>query len=109
MIFAAQSGLVFPSKLFGESYALEISMQNCDYAKKVEKTVIEKKNSLRILGYYEAIGFRGPAFSEIVFDAYDVDQAKDEFANKWYYNCLDFSSSDFWIGMDAILIFVSND
>ena len=109
LVFAAQLNLFFPNKLLAELHAFEISMHNCDYAQKVAQTVMQKKKSLRTLDYYEEIDLRGPAIWEIVFDAYDVDQGEDEFANKWYKNCLEFSCSDFWVGMDAVLVLISND
>ena len=46
---------------------------------------------------------------EIVLDAYGIDQAEDEFATKWFNTCLEFSCSDFWIGLNAALTLISND
>jgi hypothetical protein len=104
-----QVGIFIPIKAFSGSHALEISLQNCDYAKQVALTIMKKKNSSRLLNYYQELDFSSPAIMEIVFDAYDLDQAEDEFANKWYNNCAEFSCSDFWAGLDAALAMISDD
>ena len=109
MTLATQVGLFVPVKVLAESHALEISIQNCDYAKEFAQTVMEKKNSPRSLNFYNELKFSSPAIMEIVIDAYDTNQAEVEFANKWYENCLEFSCSDFWAGMDAALALISCD
>lgn len=109
MTLILQFWLLMPLKIAAESHALEISIQNCDFAKELAQTVMEKKNSSRLLNYYEELGFSSPAIMEIVFDAYDTNQAEVEFANKWYENCLEFSCSDFWAGMDAALALIGHD
>ena len=102
-------GICLPVKAFSGSHALEISMQNCDYAKQIALTIMKKKNSSRPLNYYQELVFSSPAIMEIVFDAYDTNQAEVEFANKWYENCLAFSCSEFWANLDDTLILISDD
>ena len=104
-----QVGIFLPAKAFSGSHALEISLQNCDYATQIALTIMKKKNSSRPLKYYQELDFLSPAIMEIVFDAYDIDQAEDEFATKWFNTCVEFSCSDFWIGLDAALIMISDD
>ena len=102
-------GICLPVKAFSGSHALEISMQNCDYAKQIALTIMKKKNSSRPLNYYQELVFSSPAIMEIVFDAYGINQAEDEFATKWFDTCVEFSCSDFWIGLDVALTVISND
>ena len=104
-----QVGISVPIKAFAGSHAIEISLQNCEYAKQVALTIMKKKNSSRLLYYYQELDFNSPVIMEIVFDAYDIDQAEDAFANKWYNNCAEFSCSDFWAGLDAALAMISDD
>ncbi len=104
-----QVGFLLPVKAFSGSHALEISLQNCDYAKQVALTVMKKKNSSRPLNYYHELDFSSPAILEIVYDAYNINQAEDEFATKWFDTCLEFSCSDFWIGLDVALTIISDD
>ena len=104
-----QVGFLLPVKAFSGSHALEISLQNCDYATQIALTIMKKKNSSRPLKYYQELDFLSPAIMEIVFDAYDIDQAEDEFATKWFNICVELSCSDFWIGLDAALIMISDD
>ncbi len=107
MTLAMQVGLFVPVKVSAGSHALENSRQNCDYAKELAQTVMEKKNSSRLLKFYNELEFSNPAIMEIVIDAYDTNQAEVEFANKWYENCLEFSCSDFWAGIDAALAMIA--
>ena len=109
IIGVTQVGIFLPVKTFSESHALEISLQNCDYAKQIALTIMKKKNSSRPLNYYQELDFISPAIMEIVFDAYDIDQAEDEFAIKWFNTCAEFSCSDFWIGLDAALTMISDN
>ena len=105
----SQAGILLPVKAFSGSHALEISMQNCDYAKQIALTIIKKKNSSRPINYYQELVFSSPVIMEIVFDAYDINQAEDEFATKWFDTCAEFSCSDFWIGLDVALTMISDD
>ena len=104
-----QVGMSLPVTAFSGSHALVISLQNCDYAKQVALTIMKKKNSSRPLNYYQELDFISPAIMEIVFDAYDNDQAEDEFATKWFNTCVEFSCSDFWFGLSAALAMISDD
>ena len=104
-----QVGFLLPVKAFSGSHALEISLQNCDYAKQIALTVMKKKNSSRPLNYYQELDFSSPAIMEIVLDAYGIDQAEDEFSTKWFNTCSEFSWSDFWIGLNAALTLISDD
>ena len=105
----SQVGILLPVKAFSGSHALEISLQNCDYAKQIALTIMRKKNSSRPLNYYQELDFSSPAIMEIVFDAYDINQAENAFATKWFNTCAEFSCSDFWIGLDAALTMISDD
>ena len=109
IIGLTQVGIFLPVKAFSGSHALEISLQNCDYAKQVALTVMKKKNSSRPLNYYHELDFSSPAILEIVYDAYNINQAEDEFATKWFDTCVEFSCSYFWIGLDVALTIISDD
>ena len=78
----SQAGILLPVKAFSGSHALEISMQNCDYAKQIALTIMKKKNSSRPLNYYQELDSSSPAIMEIVSDAYGIDQAEDELDTK---------------------------
>ena len=106
---ATHVGISLPAKAFAGSHALEISLQNCEYAKQVATTIMKKKNSSTPLNFYQELEFSSPAIMEIVLDAYGIDQAEDEFATKWFNTCLEFSCSDFWIGLNKALTLISND
>ena len=54
--------------LIAGSHELQISLQNCDYAKAFAKTVMKKKGS-RTLDYYDQVNFTGPVAMEIVLSA----------------------------------------
>ena len=109
IIAVSQVGIFLPVKAFSGSHALEISMQSCDYTKQIALTIMKKKNSSRPLNYYQKLDFSSPAILEIVYDAYNINQAEDEFAKKWFDTCAEFSCSDFWIGLDAALTMISDD
>ena len=105
----SQVGVLLPVKAFSGSHALEISLQNCDYAKQIALKIMKQKNSSRLLSYYQELDFNSPAIMEIVYDAYNINQAEDEFATKWFDTCAEFSCSDFWIGLDVALTIISDD
>ena len=90
-----QVGFLLPVKAFSGSHALEITLQNCDYAKQIALTIMKKKNSSRPLNYYQELDFSSPAILEIVYDAYNINQAEDEFATKWFDTCVEFSCRTF--------------
>ena len=77
------------SNLGAASHKLEISMQNCSFAKKFAKTVMDKRKSLRPLSYYEQIKFTSPVAMEIVSEAYNTERVEPEFSNEWYEACLE--------------------
>ena len=54
------------TNLDAASHKLEISVQNCSFAKKFAKAVMEKRKSLRPLNYYEQIKFSSPVAMEII-------------------------------------------
>ena len=84
-------------------------LQNCDYAKQIALKIMKQKNSSRPLSYYQELDFNSPAIMEIVYDAYNINQAEDEFATKWFDTCAEFSCSDFWIGLDVALTIIFDD
>ena len=91
-----------------ESHELEISLQNCDYAKTFAKTVMEKRKESRPMSYYEQINFTSPVAIEIVLDAYDVGQKEPNFSDEWFKKCLEFSCSGFWADLKIALDLVSD-
>ena len=94
--------------LFAGSHELEISLQNCDYAKTFAKTVMEKRKASRPLSYYEQINFTSPAAMEIVLDAYDVAQEEPNFSDHWFKKCIEISCSGFWADLKIALDLVSD-
>ena len=106
---ASNLALFCPTKLFAEAHDLEISIQNCNYAKKVAQTIMKKKSASRLVNYYEKLDFSSLVVMEIVFDAYNIDMPEDDFATKWYNSCVEFGCSDFWSGIDADLSILFNN
>jgi len=96
------------TNLGAASHKLEISMQNCSFAKKFAKTVIEKRKSLRPLNFYEQIEFTSPVAMEIVLEAYSTDEIEPNFSDKWYNTCLEISCEAFWSGLDAAMSLISD-
>ena len=96
------------NKLRAGSHELEISLQNCYYAKKFAKTVMEKRKASRPLSYYEQINFTSPAAMEIVLDAYDVGQEEPNFSDHWFKKCIEISCSGFWADLKIALDLVSD-
>ena len=96
------------NKLRAESHKLEISLQNCYYAKKFAKTVMEKRKASRPLSYYEQINFTSPVAMEIVLDAYDVGQEEPNFSDHWFKKCIEISCSGFWADLKIALDLVSD-
>ena len=91
------------NNLGAASHKLEISVQNCSFAKKFAKTVMEKRKSLRPLNYYEQIKFSSPVAMEIVLEAYDTDQIEPYFSDEWYETCLEVSCDAFWSDLDKAI------
>ena len=96
------------NKLRAESHELEISLQNCYYAKIFAKTVMEKRKASRPLSYYEQINLTSPAAMEIVLDAYDVGQEEPNFSDHWFKKCIEISCSGFWADLKIALDLVSD-
>ena len=47
-----------PAKVFAGSHALEISLQNCEYAKQVAATIMKKKELLKTFKLLSGIRFQ---------------------------------------------------
>ena len=90
------------------SHELEISLQNCYYAKKFAEIVIEKRKVLRPLSYYEQIDFASPAAMEIIIEAYETDLAEPEFSDGWFKKCEEISCSGFWADLEKATKLVSD-
>ena len=97
------------NKLSAASHELEISLQNCYFAKTFAKTVMEKRKESRPLSYYEQINFTSPVAMEIILDAYDVGKKEPNFSDKWFKKCLEFSCSGFWADLKIALDLVSDE
>jgi len=96
------------SNLGAASHKLEISVQNCSFAKKFAKNVMEKRKSLRPLNYYEQIKFTSPVAMEIVLEAYNTAQKEPEFSDGWFKKCQEISCSEFWADLDVSIRLVSD-
>ena len=94
--------------LIAGSHALEISLQNCDYAKTFAKTVMEKRKDFRPFSYYEQINFTSPVAMEIVLEAYETSQKEPKFSDGWFEKCQEISCSNFWADLEAALELISN-
>ena len=88
------------NKLRAETHELEISLQNCYYAKTFAKTVMEKRKASRPLSYYEQINFTSPVAMEIILDAYDTDKEEPNFSGEWFKKCLEISCNEFWADLE---------
>ena len=88
------------NKLRAETHELEISLQNCYYAKTFAKTVMEKRKASRPLSYYEQINFTSPVAMEIILDAYDTDKEEPNFSGEWFKKCLEISCNEFWTDLE---------
>ena len=96
------------SNLDAASHKLEISVQNCSFAKKFAKAVMEKRKSLRPLNYYEQIKFTSPVAMEIVLEAYNTDKIEPNFSDEWFEKCLEFSCDAFWSDLDIAVSLISD-
>ena len=96
------------SNVGAESHNLEISLQNCSFAKKFAKTVMEKRKSLRPLNYYEQIKFTSPVAMEIVLEAYNTDKIEPDFSDEWFEKCLEISCEAFWADLDIAVNLISD-
>ena len=89
------------------SHELEISLQNCDYAKAFAKTVMKKKGS-RTLDYYDQVNFTSPVAMEIVLEAYSTDKIEPNFSDEWFEKCLEISCDAFWSDLDIAVSLISD-
>ena len=89
------------------SHELEISLQNCDYAKAFAKTVVKKKGS-RTLDYYDQVNFTSPVAMEIVLSAYETDVEEPNFSDEWFKKCKEISCSAFWADLKVAIELLSD-
>ena len=100
---------VFPANTpSAESHKLEISLQNCYYAKIFAKTVKEKRKASRPLKYYQQINFTSPVAREIVLEAYETDKEEPKFSDEWFEKCLEISCNVFWADLDIAVDLISD-
>ena len=101
-----------PSKSTAESHAIEISMQNCMYAKLFALHIIKSRNENIPITYYGSFTFESPAATEIIQDAYrneklvtpsDKESLEIDFSEKWMNECYEFSCSGFWANLEIAL------
>ena len=101
-----------PSKSTAESHAIEISMQNCMYAKLFALHIIKSRNENIPITYYGSFTFESPAATEIIKDAYknerlvtptDKETLEIDFSEKWMNECFEFSCSGFWANLEIAL------
>ena len=88
--------------LFAGSHELEISLQNCDYARAFAKTVMKKKGS-RTLDYYDQVNFTSPVAMEIVLSAYETKVEEPNFSDEWFEKCKEISCSAFWANLKVAI------
>ena len=89
------------------SHDLEISLQNCDYARAFAKTVMKKKGS-RNLDYYDQVNFTSPVAMEIVLSAYETDAEEPNFSDEWFEKCKEISCSAFWADLKVAIELISD-
>ena len=89
------------------SHELEISLQNCDYAKAFAKTVMKEK-SFRTLDYYYEVNFTSPVAMEIVLSAYETDAEEPNFSDEWFEKCKEISCSEFWADLKVAIELISD-
>ena len=100
---------VFPANsLSAESHKLEISLQNCYYAKIFAKTVMEKIKASRPIKYYQQINFTSPVAMEIVLGAYETDAEEPKFSDEWFGKCKEVSCSEFWADLKVAIELISD-
>ena len=96
------------NKLSAASHKLEISLQNCYYAKIFAKTVMEKIKASRPIKYYQQINFTSPVAREIVLGAYETDKEEPDFSDEWFEKCLEISCDAFWADLDIAVDLISD-
>ena len=90
------------------SHELDISLQNCDYAKTFAKTVMEKRIASRTLDYYDQVNFTSPVAMEIVLGAYETDAEEPKFSDEWFGKCKEISCSEFWADLKVAIELISD-
>ena len=90
-----------------EYHQLDIAIQNCYFAKKFAKTVLQKRKDDRPLSFYEQIEFASPVAMEIVLEAYNTDQKEPQFSDEWFKKCQEISCSEFWANLEVSIKLVS--
>ena len=96
------------SNVGAASHKLDISLQNCTFARKFAQIVMEKRKSFRPLTYYEQIKFTSPVAMEIVSAAYITDKVEPNFSNEWFEKCLEISCYEFWSDLDLAVVLISD-
>ena len=96
------------NKLSAGSHKLDISIQNCSYAKKFAKTVQEYKKVSRPLSFYEKIDFTSPVAMEIIIEAYKTDEKEPQFSDGWLKRCQEISCNEFWAELDVAIKLISD-
>ena len=96
------------SNLGAASHKLEISVQNCSFAKKFAKTVMEKRKASRTIEYYDQVKFTSPVAMEIVFGAYETDAEEPNFSDEWFEKCKEISCSAFWADLKIAIELISD-
>ncbi len=96
-----------PNKPSAGSHKLEITIKNCDFAKKFAHTVIEKRKAFRPLSFYQKIDFASPVAMEIILEAYDTDHTEPNFSNDWFEKCKENSCNGFWANLESAIKLVS--
>ena len=94
--------------LIAGSHKLEISLQNCDYAKTFAKTVIDKRKASRTLEYYGQVNFTSPVAMEIVLNAYETDAEEPSFSDEWFEKCKKISCNAFWADLKVAIELISD-
>jgi len=96
------------NKLSAGSHKLDISIQNCSYAKKFAKTVQEYREVSRPLSFYEKIDFTSPVAMEIIIEAYQTDEKEPQFSDGWLKRCQEISCNEFWAELDVAIKLISD-
>ena len=96
------------NELSAGSHKLDISIQNCSYAKKFAKTVQEYRKVSRPLSFYEKIDFTSPVAMEIIIEAYQTDEKEPQFSDGWLKRCQEISCNEFWAELDVAIKLISD-
>ena len=107
ILFSIIFAILPTNYIIAGSHQLEISLQNCDYAKAFAKTVMKKKGS-RSLDYYDQVNFTSPVAMEIVLSAYETDAEEPNFSDEWFEKCKEISCSAFWADLKVAIELISD-